>query len=108
MRHYDVSDVAVMSRWYLEDYPVYVWKNTYGLLVLGKAQGSEGKYSMELSDDQIMLFLRSTLFFFRVNTVLILALCFVLGWRFLPGSPPYRAGNRGAFSEKRGGFCRKR
>lgn len=32
---YSVADVAMFSRWYIEDYPVSVWKRLDGLLVVG-------------------------------------------------------------------------
>lgn len=45
---YTISDVAVFTRWYLNDYPVYVWRHMDGLFVLGKAKSSEWKYGMEV------------------------------------------------------------
>lgn len=32
---YSVTDVALFSRWYLEEYPVNIWERTDGLLVVG-------------------------------------------------------------------------
>lgn len=37
---YTVQDVAVFSKGYLQDYPVFVWNDTDGLLVLGYPKGS--------------------------------------------------------------------
>lgn len=34
-RHYSLSDVAVFSRWYLNDYPIFTWKNGDDLMVYG-------------------------------------------------------------------------
>ena len=34
-RHYSATDIALFSRWYLEDYPVNIWKRLDGLLVVG-------------------------------------------------------------------------
>lgn len=45
---YTLGQVASFSRWYLEDYPVYVYEQGDGLLVLGNAKDSRWKYSMEL------------------------------------------------------------
>lgn len=50
-RSYTVSDVASFSRWYLDDYPVYVWQHPDGLLVLGKPQDSTWKHGMEMQSD---------------------------------------------------------
>lgn len=40
---YTIQDVAVFSKGYLEDYPVFVWDDTDGLLVLGYPKGSYTK-----------------------------------------------------------------
>lgn len=37
---YTLSDIAFLSRYYLKDYPVYTWKHTSGLIVLGFPKGS--------------------------------------------------------------------
>lgn len=41
--HYTVSDVAIFSRGYLADYPVFVWDADSGLLVLGYPKDSYTK-----------------------------------------------------------------
>lgn len=40
--HYTPGDIAEMTRWYLEDYPVFVSNQSYGLLVVGYPQDSFG------------------------------------------------------------------
>ncbi len=45
--YYTVSDVASFTRWYLKDYPVYVWKHSDGLFVVGGAKDSAWKHGME-------------------------------------------------------------
>lgn len=50
---YTIQDVAVFSKGYLQDYPVFVWDNEDGLLVLGYPKGSYTKitsnyYSMDM------------------------------------------------------------
>ena len=52
-RHYTAREIASFTRWYLEDYPVYVWADEDGLLVLASAAGSEWKYLMQASTDMI-------------------------------------------------------
>ncbi|MBZ9623156.1 HAMP domain-containing histidine kinase [Clostridium sp. FP2] len=44
-RHYSIADVAQFSRYYLEDYPVFVWKHSDGLLVIGYPKDSVMKIS---------------------------------------------------------------
>lgn len=39
-RKYTATDIAMFSRWYLNDYPVNIWKRSDGLLVIGFIPGS--------------------------------------------------------------------
>lgn len=39
-RKYTATDIAMFSRWYLDDYPVNIWKRADGLLVIGFIPGS--------------------------------------------------------------------
>lgn len=47
--HYSINDIAKMTRWFLNDYPVYVQTLDYGLLVLGIPKNAVGKYDMAYS-----------------------------------------------------------
>lgn len=49
--HYSINDIAVLTRWFLADYPVYVRTEDYGLFILGIPKNSVGKYSMEFTMD---------------------------------------------------------
>ena len=46
---YTINDIARMSRWFLNDYPVYTRTEDYGLLVLAKPKNAVGKYQTEYS-----------------------------------------------------------
>ena len=67
-QNYDIQDVALFSKGYLEDYPVFIWNTDEGLLVLGYPKDSYMKltsnyYSIEaiqkgmLGLDALCLFL---------------------------------------------------
>lgn len=45
--HYSLKDIARLTRWFLNDYPVYVRAEDYGLFILGTPKDSVGKYSIE-------------------------------------------------------------
>lgn len=45
---YALTDIASMTRWYLNDYPVKVWTRPDGLFVAAKEKGTVAKYDMEL------------------------------------------------------------
>ena len=46
---YTLNDIARMTRWFLNDYPVYTRIEDYGLIVMGKPKNAVGKYEMEYS-----------------------------------------------------------
>lgn len=46
---YTINDIARLSRWFLNDYPVYTRTEDYGLIVLAKPKNAVGKYEMEYS-----------------------------------------------------------
>ena len=72
--HYTPGDIAEMTRWYLEDYPVFVSNQSYGLLVVGYPQDSFWKLSAYKTSDSIKIdiFGLVTLFLFNIIIVLIL------------------------------------
>lgn len=43
--HYTIQDVALFSKGYLADYPVFVWNDADGLLVLGYPKDSYTKFT---------------------------------------------------------------
>ena len=47
-RRYTVPETASFTRWYLQNYPVMVWRHTDGLLVLGGTKGSQWKTQVVL------------------------------------------------------------
>lgn len=47
--HYSINDIAKMTHWYINDYPVYVSAEDYGLFVLGYPKNAVGKYNIEYS-----------------------------------------------------------
>ena len=46
---YSLSDIASMTRWYLNDYPVKVWEHPDGLFVIAGAKDSLAKYDMAIN-----------------------------------------------------------
>ena len=82
--HYSINDIARMTRWYLNDYPVYVRTEDYGLLVLGISKKSVGKYNIEYSMDWFDTLPN------RILTVLIINLIFAVALACLFGNSLYR------------------
>ena len=50
---YTTSQVASFTRWYLDDYPVYVWGGEKGLLVAGYPKGSIWNYAVHQDMDKL-------------------------------------------------------
>lgn len=81
-RPYTSRDIAVFSKWYLEDYPVTERITEYGLLVAAQEKGSIWKMNINDSVENIRYLFHmipTTLF---VNLVMILFLVFFFGIRF--------------------------
>lgn len=80
-RHYSASDIASFSRWYLDDYPVFCWSEDYGLFVTGLTKGSLWKYNYNSSPAVLKDMLHGIPFVALGLLVLILIICFWLGFR---------------------------
>jgi signal transduction histidine kinase len=87
-REYTISDVASFSRWYLKDYPVYVWRRSDGLFVVGAAKDSMWKHGVEFPSDQF----EKTITWFPVtviiNFIAALLLALTLGVRLFNSLRP--------------------
>ena len=78
---YTASEIAVFSRWYLQDYPVFCQVRDYGLLVLGMPQNSIWKYNFWTYPQLIeWIFYRGGTLILGI-LLMILVLCMVFSWR---------------------------
>ena len=73
-RHYTPSQVASFSRWYLEDWPVFVWEHPAGLLVVGYPAGSYTKYTLSYPEQMFRNGVGGALLLFALNLLLLLGL----------------------------------
>ena len=73
-RKYTVTDVALFSRWYLEDYPIRIWKRAEGLLVVGFQPGSILQLYMSFKLNYLGLLLVGTVGIIIVNLLLMIFL----------------------------------
>ncbi len=76
---YTINDIAKMTRWYLNDYPVYVRAEDYGLLVLGIPKNSVGKYDLEYSMDWFDTLPQRILIILYLNMLLEVFLALLFG-----------------------------
>ncbi len=79
--HYTIRDIAAMTRWYLNDYPIYVWTTDYGLLILGLPKDSIAKYDLQYNAEWFeSLGLRlGVVLAFNLALAMVLALLFGAG-----------------------------
>ena len=77
--HYTLNDIAVLSRWFLCDYPVYTRADRYGLFILGQPKNAVGKYQLVLSTDWFGSLPSKITLVLVLNVLLALALAFVIG-----------------------------
>lgn len=71
---YSLQDVALFSRWYLDDYPVSIWNRDDGLLVIGYEPGSLWKYRITLNGDYVHPLLYTSIGIFFANVILMIFL----------------------------------
>jgi len=89
---YSVSDVAGFTRWYLNDYPVYVWRRQDGLFVLGSEKGSVWKHDIEMPQkvmDNTLVWIPAILIF---NGVAAMLLALLFGLRLIRSLKPLAKG----------------
>ena len=90
--HYTPGEIATFSKWYLQDYPVKVWRSQYGLLVAGHEKNSIWKYTVEFSMkfmDKLGEFIAIA---FWINLFIILFVIGYLGYRFYLSLQPFTEG----------------
>lgn len=77
--HYSINDIAKMTRWFLNDYPVYVSAEDYGLLVLGMPKNAVGKYDMAYSMEWFNTLPKRMIGILAFNMIFAALLAFVIG-----------------------------
>ena len=82
--HYSINDVARMTHWFLNDYPVYVRTKDYGLIVLGIPKNAVSKYEMTYSMKWFNTLPQ------RILTILLINICFAAIFAFIFGIRLYR------------------
>lgn len=99
-REYSLVDVAKLSRYYLMEYPVYIWEHEDSLLVVGYPKNSYAKYQFNLLTDWVRTLPLRLLFLLLLNVVLALVLSIVIGMRLIKGIRPLVEGIHDLAKEK--------
>ena len=77
-QNYNIQDVALFSKGYLEDYPVFVWNTDEGLLVLGYPKNSY----MKLTSNYYSIEAIQKIPFYVMGMLGMDALCLFLAYYF--------------------------
>lgn len=87
-RVYTLQEVASFTRWYLEDYPVRVWRSGELLLVFASDPELESRHSLFMSLEFVkkVPFYLKVLLTVNIAVILLFILCF--GWRFYRALQP--------------------
>lgn len=91
-QHYTTGEIAAFSKWYLNDYPVGVWRLDGGVLVLGYPKDSLWKYNVEMPRD----FFDQFSVYFKIeiigNILFVLTTVIFLGYRYYRSMKPMTEG----------------
>ena len=71
---YTLQEVAAFSRWYLKDYPVYIWGREDGLFVIGFPKKTVWKYLLQFGLDMIETLLSILPYLLLGNVILLIFL----------------------------------
>jgi signal transduction histidine kinase len=91
-QQYSLADVASFTHWYLDDYPVTVWRRSDGLFVVGGAKDSVWKYFIEVPEYELnsaLLYIPAVLI---VNALLAVVIALIFGLRFSRSLQPLAQG----------------
>lgn len=99
--HYEINDIAKMTRWYLNDYPVYMRTEDYGLLVLGIPKNTVAKYNIQYSMEWFHTLPQRALLFLILNLIQAVLLALLFGAQLYRHLRVLTAGIRNLRLEKR-------
>ena len=91
-RDYGLGDVAVFSRWYLEDYPVITWRHQDGLLVFGMDSQDIIRISYLIGADRVRQLPEMATGFLILNIALLCMVILFFAWRFYRSLRPVGKG----------------
>lgn len=89
---YTMADVSVLSKWYVEDYPVRTWIHGDGLMVYAREKNSVIRTNGEYSVAFVKNLPRYVLIWIMANLLLILMLVLFMGYRFYRSLQPLAYG----------------
>lgn len=89
---FSIPDVASFTRWYLNDYPVYVWRHLDGLFVLGSPKGTKWKSGLEMPQSVLENIILWVPVVVAINCVVAVFLALIFGLRLYHSLKPIAKG----------------
>lgn len=90
--HYTAGEISAFTRWYLNDYPVKVWKTQEGLLVAGGRKNSRWKFTLELPMGFMEHIGQYIQIIVGANLMIMLGIVGFLGYRYYKSLCPLSEG----------------
>lgn len=90
--HYTPMDIARFSRFFLKDYPVYVWEHPNGLLVTGYPKSMYTKFVLSYTIKEIKQFPMLILYVIVLNTLVTFLLALFIGLKMVKSIKPIVTG----------------
>jgi signal transduction histidine kinase len=91
-RTYGLTDVAKFSRYYLSEYPVYIWEHADGLVVVGYPKNSHGKFLFNWDADWVRSVPWRLGMLLILNAAVALMLSILMGLRLVRNIRPLVTG----------------
>ncbi|HBG5344622.1 TPA: HAMP domain-containing histidine kinase [Clostridioides difficile] len=90
--HYTLTDVAKFSRFFLKDYPVYVWEHPNGTLVTGYPKDEYTKFNLTYTIKEIEQFPILIIGMFLVNAIVTFLIALFIGLKMVKSIKPIITG----------------
>lgn len=79
--NYTAPEIASFTRWYLDDYPVMVYRNDFGLVVADLPRGSMTRFDFYMDSNLLNALLKGVGPLLLLDVGIVLLLCLWLGWK---------------------------
>lgn len=86
--NFSLIDVANFSKWYLNDYPVFVWEHTEGIIIVGYPKESFAKYQYNLPVNWVSSLPLKLVSLIIINLGVGLLLSFLIGYKLIRSIRP--------------------
>ncbi|MGO0904418.1 sensor histidine kinase [Clostridioides difficile] len=91
-KHYTLTDVAKFSKFFLKDYPVYVWEHPEGLIVTGYPKDKYTRFNLTYTIREIEQFPRLILIMLLLNAIITFLIALFIGLKMVKSIKPIITG----------------